>query len=868
MPDTKNQNLANDDRQNPPISGEITRLLNRYPPPGSPAPVQPTPTTQSGKINTEAAKTSKPKPGRRTQNPLANFSSYTYQISLYMITPDAYDAFIESGRKNINAINNISAAGEQAITQANQQAATREAAINSGFVQGVGERGRTTSPPSPSAPTTIKKGGAFLVAQSGGINNTNSKRAPGFDLDFYIDNLRLDQAIGSKEVQGSTNVTSVKFDIIEPYGFSFLTKLREASNALLGMSNTANLKALTDPSRQCFILGFRFLGYDKDGYLIDPTKISGVDGDPQGNAFGLYERFYDIQINKINFKIDGKAVVYNLEGVALSSNIAFGTRHGVVWTGATVAGRTVYEALMGGSEVSGSQTNTTANTRTQRQGGNSIPIGLLAKLNGDEKKRYDTGKIGIPAEWDVVFLGEAETEIKNASLVSKADLDKRKWIPSEATKTAESNVNSEQLPPDSTIRQIQLGQGITILQAVNDIIKQSSYMEQALTTLYNVATEPDRDTNAPEEQVNKNPKELKWYTMHAEVRIKGYDIKQNDFVYKTTYIIQPYLTPAVLSSYASTVSSYYGPYKRYDYWFTGKNSEVISYTQELNNAFYNVTLQGTGIGENAPGGNANIPTKVGQPTGQDKTGKLNIGMEAQNSYMSSLYDPNSFASVKLNIIGDPDFLMQPAPSSINSLYNQFYGTDGYTINPNGGQTFVELCFKEPTDYKNSTGLMDINQSVYLWKNPEQIQRELDQRGGGIIIQVNNLVSTFKGGKFQQELTGTVPTFNDNQQANNTGDERTPVVSARDPNGAYRGDRAKVTPAPTSTGTGTTNVTGFGNSPPNTALNPAEKSQLTVGNFLNNFSYPMQRTTQNQTLTVPTKNGPTQDDDGGINYNYF
>ena len=181
MPDTKNQNLANDDRQNPPISGEITRLLNRYPPPGSPAPVQPTPTTQSGKINTEAAQTSTPKPGKRPQNPLANFSSYTYQISLYMITPDAYDAFIESGRKNINAINNISAAGEQTI---NQQAATREAAINSGFVQGVGERGRTTSPPSPSAPTTIKKGGAFLVAQSGGINNTNSKRAPGFDLDF------------------------------------------------------------------------------------------------------------------------------------------------------------------------------------------------------------------------------------------------------------------------------------------------------------------------------------------------------------------------------------------------------------------------------------------------------------------------------------------------------------------------------------------------------------------------------------------------------------------------------------------------------------------------------------------------------------
>ena len=147
-------NLANDDKQNPPVAGERNNTLNNYTPPGGTAPVQATPTSQSGKSDTAAAASSKSKPGKRLQNPLANFSSYTYQISLYMITPDAYKAFIESGRKNLNAINNITAAGTQTIIEANQQAATREAQINSGFVQGVGERGRTTSPPTPSAPTS------------------------------------------------------------------------------------------------------------------------------------------------------------------------------------------------------------------------------------------------------------------------------------------------------------------------------------------------------------------------------------------------------------------------------------------------------------------------------------------------------------------------------------------------------------------------------------------------------------------------------------------------------------------------------------------------------------------------------------------
>ena len=36
-------------------------------------------------------------PGRRLKNPLGALSSYTYQLSLYMITPDAYDAFNAGG---------------------------------------------------------------------------------------------------------------------------------------------------------------------------------------------------------------------------------------------------------------------------------------------------------------------------------------------------------------------------------------------------------------------------------------------------------------------------------------------------------------------------------------------------------------------------------------------------------------------------------------------------------------------------------------------------------------------------------------------------------------------------------------------------
>jgi hypothetical protein len=105
--------------------------------------------TTAGVANANDAKTTSAtttttiaKPGKRTQNPLSNFSSYTYQITLYMITPDAYDAFIETGRRKIDALSN----GTE---------------------------------------------GAFIVAQSGGINNETSRRPPGFKYDYFIDDLKI-----------------------------------------------------------------------------------------------------------------------------------------------------------------------------------------------------------------------------------------------------------------------------------------------------------------------------------------------------------------------------------------------------------------------------------------------------------------------------------------------------------------------------------------------------------------------------------------------------------------------------------------------------------------------------------------------------
>ena len=825
-------NLANDDQANPAQAGGVNKTVGG-------TPVIATPTTVAGTTATGSANTTAIKPGKRTENPLGNFSSYTYQLSLYMITPDAYDAFVESGRQNINSINNISPSA--ASLDPTNEAAAELARENSS----------STLP-------EAKAGGAYLIAQSGGINTTSSKRTPGFDTDFFIDDLKFTQTIGTKEVGAATNISDISFNITEPYGFSLLTKLRRAQNALATTTNTKNFSMVQNPARQFFILGIRFLGYDKDGNIIDPTKILSSDGNPEGNAFGLFERYIDILIKDMKFKITGKPVVYNIIAVAPQQAIGFGSKFSTIISDTTIVADTVYNALFAPGQ------DTTFNAARDSQAANVLYMtSLFSKLNYDQQQLVGKG-VTIPRQYDVVFLGPDGEKIKKASLKSKADLDKRKVPTTTATNTSESNQKAATLEtPNNYLRTINIAQGTSIIQAVSEIIKQSSYLEDALSQIDNTNLTPDPDTGTYEKQ-DVSPKELKWFNISAEVKNLGWDPNQGDYVYKITYIIQPYLTPVVVAASAAITTPYYGAHKRYNYWYTGKNSEVISYSQNLDFAYHNVTIQGFGLGAPIPsealGGATDIPVTVGQPQEQPSQGRINVGMEAQNMYMTSLFSPRDFGSAKITILGDPDFIMQSAPSSINSLYNQFYGTDGFTINPNGGQVFIEINFIEPIDYENSTGTMSLNNSIFFYKYPDYVQKDIDSRGGGISYMVTRVVSTFQRGKFTQELDCSLNTFQDPGPSAVTSDQGRPKPGESQM--ADTASRAGTGSAPTPSGTGTTSGSGFAANP--MSLDPQQSGQAgllgSVGS-INNVMDPMQRLSASS-VTIQTQQGPVVNDDAG------
>lgn len=654
------------------------------------------------------------KPGRRLKNPLANYPNYTYQITLYMITPDAYDKFALSGRTNIG--------------------------------------GGGNNPDN----------GVFIVAQSGGISGN---RATGFELDYYIDDLRIKTTTSGKDTQASTNTTEITFKIVEPYGFSFLSNLNRAQRELQAKSQRVGYKNLTNAARQFYVLGIRFLGFNLDGSPITgKEKLNGMEELPGASeGQGIFERFYDIVFTELKFKLDGKTVVYNIKASSLPANAVMGSLKGLINNGAQVKGETVYDCLQG-------------------------PNGLLEYLNQYQQQLKTQGKIKVANVYNIKWQGNSRTKLGDAKLVSQAALDKWRWSNSNARTTAESNDATGTAAPSKEIKPFTFNTETPIIQAIETIVKNSQFLERALQVAYEAARPPTKNGEAVQNKdTNVN---VSWYHISAAFSEIEWDDLINQFSGKITYVIEIYDTPIINNAYSNPGVPYYGPHKRYEYWYTGKNSEIINYEQQLNNGYFTIALGLVGKeGASAAGGGAaQIPIAPEMKSGQSTEGRLDRGLEAHNAYITNLYDPVSYAEAKVTIMGDPDFLIPESTTTINSLYNQFYGTDGFTISANGGQVFIEINFKEAEDYnykrekndpsspalaiKNTgDGLLNVNESIQFWKYPKKI-REIQEKNKspGVSYQVLSVHSTFNSGKFTQLLNcvlNTFPDITDREEAEDT-----------------------------------------------------------------------------------------------------
>ena len=646
-------------------------------------------------------------------NVLDKYSSYTYQASIYLMTPAAMAQLVKTKKKSL--------AGSQ------------------------------------------------LIIQSGGAPVTG--RNPYFSNDYYIDRIELKSTIMGKGTGSAHNVNGIKMTIVEPNGITFLENLDKAVTGYLGTATDTKKKSFQS---QLYLLVIRFYGYDANGKIVQAgAGTQGAIDNTTTPGAAFVEKYYPFNLNSVKFKIQNKAVEYDIEATACQYQIGLGQiRGGVIPYNVELSATTVQDALLGPAVVSatannnattnGRDTTTTTDTgvtgtSTAPQNASAAPTnkltvrqGLVTALNQYQKDLVNNGTYTYPDVYSVEFTLPAISQAK----IKRVDQDKTKDPPPQGG-TAKEQLSPTATSVDPTTRTLTITAGQQIVQVIDQIVKNSTYIEDQQKLVIGEASQTQK-TNAKATASN-----LAWYKISIEATPGKYDPKRNDYAYNIKYIVHPYKISNMISAYFDPIK-YNGVHKQYNYWFTGENSQIISYEQTYN-ALYAQILSG---GPPSPTQTAadNVKLTFAPRSGQSSQGAKGRTNEPAANAADYLYSPGDNQNCTMTIVGDPAWLQQGEAAlgtgSTGFEYKPFL-PDG-TINVDSQQVLFEVLFNVPGDYNLNTGLMDPNSTNNTTNTTQASLQVPGQSRRSLVYQANECTSEFARGKFTQTVKGSFVNYYPNQ----------------------------------------------------------------------------------------------------------
>ena len=665
-------------------------------------------------------------------NVLDQYASYTYGVSLYLVTKEAYDTMVATGRKNLS--------------------------------------------------------GCWLLMQSAGI--PVGSRRPYFDNDYYIEKVRLQSKILGKAVGANHNVVDIDFTISEPSGITLIPNLTKAIQQFYpDITTTKSFQSVV------YLMVIRFYGYDQDGNIVRgaPGNLNSANKNTDANAF--VEKFFPLQIKDIKFKVGSKLVEYDVKAIGIPYTVNVGSKRGSIPYNIELSGQSVNDLLNGTLDATNSQTTgggrssaAFAATDPRRldlppatapanagviplASGSTVRQGLITALNNYQRELSGPGA-DLPYTYPDVYSVEFATPaLKNAKVKKAAGLDRSKTSNAVGSTAADQKLGDKQ-SVDTNSRTQGVTAGMQIVQLLDQIVRNSSYLEDQQLVTYN------DDTG----QLLRNgaaAKNVAWFkiNLQATPQFDKYDPKRNDFAYNIKYTISPYRIAQLNSQYFPK-PTFTGVQKEYNYWFTGKNTSVLNYEESINNLYY-LTLSGVNYNKlfGANSGNAEDQIQYSYQTrstesSQGADGKTN---EPVANAAEQILNPADFKESVMTIVGDPAWLQQGEafvgrPIGSSDYFSAFL--DDGTINFDAGQVLYRVAFNSADDYNLNTGLQTITGTAVSSSGANTDATAVTGRAGGPAainrtFVAKEVYSTFAKGKFTQELKGSIliqQTTADNQAA--------------------------------------------------------------------------------------------------------
>jgi hypothetical protein len=654
-------------------------------------------------INASFNGTIKPQP-----NVLDQYASYTYNIGWYVMAPSAFKLLQETGKKSLQ--------GCQLLVQ------------SGGALSG--STGGQTGP----NPTLVGAG-----------------RSDYFSLDYYIDNLEIKNYLEGKGTGTAHNLSEIKFTVTEPGGISLMGNLRRAAEAWYvkdGVTNANYVDAI-------YCLVIRFYGYDSNGNIVQVGRDINSSTAPRA----VVEKFYPFQISEVHFKANGGKIDYLVSGKPVGYNIALGSSRNVIPHEVEVSGRTIRDLLVGdvssanqpGPETDGRESETTSAPESGNQGTGGAPkadAANIAKFSGlaealNKFQRQQVGKtIDVPDEYEIEFFPKELGD----SLVLKEGTPYYNKSPIEDVKTGNQAVDPETQSGNFQSRTATAFAGTTITQFIDQQMRNSQYVTNQSNVYYDEVT-GERKTRTP-------LKQIAWFKINVQVtpKTEKIDTKRGGFAYKIKYLITPYNIVNSGSDYFPD-PVYRGSHKSFNYWFTGQNTQILSFEQKFN-ALYQMVLSDSSelVTTKLATNKRDILKRVYQPFSDQSSQGANLKTnETSANLADSLYSPSDLNMIDLKIIGDPAFLQQgevtAGISEKNFTFNPF--NDDGTINFDCGAVVFDITWNRPQDYDLNTGLMDPTKNNTASSKTTNLEPESATYYG------THVTSTFRNGRFEQLLKGTM-----------------------------------------------------------------------------------------------------------------
>lgn len=649
-------------------------------------------------------------------NRLDGYASYVYSASVYMMDSASYNTFMASSQKNLS-----------------------------------------------SAQLLFQTGGAPLAA-----------RNKYFQLDYYLDNIEIECLVTGKGSGTIHNAYRLSMTIIEPNGITLVDNLDRATTDYIFKGDVNRKKA--EWSNQNYMLAIRFYGYDANGNKI----VGGKAGSTDPNSF--IEKFIGFNITNLTFKVGGKTTEYTLEAITPSTFLPTASHRAVIPFNVEFAaqslksalGETVTTTTSSTVDASGRETTAAAAvTTTPPPSANAaqtkkdtVTKSLVDALNQYQLDQVKNKQQLIPDKYEIMF---ADPAIANSPIKPVVGVDKD-GAPMSKPTTAQQTLDKATQSTDTTSNTLNATAGMPVIQFIEQVVRNSAFIQsQAKVTT---------DQNGKQLPNPTPANTVSWYHVNMAAIQGAWDSQRGDYAYTFRYVITPYYITGTPSSYFPD-SDFRGVHKRYYYWFTGQNTQVLSYEQTYNTSFIMVMTGGPTV-ENTSSNyqylirRANLPASNASRQG----GSVNNPRQYEPgaNMASYLYNPGDLAASTMTIIGDPAWIFQGevanTPTSTSWVPDPFLADD--TINPESGQIYYEIVFNAPSDYELATGILNPNKNNIGYDPANKKPGEPLQ---SYIYMATRVVNMFKQGKFTQELEGVLymydPTSkNANKSAAQTTDTQT------------------------------------------------------------------------------------------------